>query len=133
MSLKDRFSRFMIGRYGVDDFSKFLLYLAIGLMVLNMFVRVAGLNTLVMIDLLYVYFRMFSRNISARYRENSKYLEFKGKYLSFFTGFSGRMADRKANHIYKCPSCGQKIRIPRGRGNIVVTCPKCRHEFNKKS
>ncbi len=131
--MKDRFARFMIGRYGVDDLSKFMLGVTVALMGINLFVRQEVLNTLVMVMLLLVYFRMFSRNIQGRYSENMKYLDLKNRFFGFFTTKKNHVEDRKVNHIYKCPECGQKIRIPRGKGKIMVTCPKCKHEFEKKS
>ena len=123
----------MMGRYGTDEFSKFVLGLAVAVMVLNLFLRIGLLNTLVLVLLVYVYFRMFSRNIQKRYEENVKYLQMKGRIVSVFQKEKRMAQDRKVNHIYKCPSCKQKIRVPRGKGKICITCPKCRHEFVKKS
>ena len=131
--MRDRFSRFMMGRYGTDEFSKFILGLAVAVMVLNLFLRIGLLNTLVLVLLVYVYFRMFSRNIQKRYEENMKYLQMKGRITSVFQKEKRMAQDRKVNHIYKCPSCKQKIRVPRGKGKICITCPKCRTEFTKKS
>ena len=123
----------MMGRYGADEFSKFVLGLAVAVMVLNLFLRIGLLNTLVLVLLVYVYFRMFSRNIQKRYEENVKYLQMKGRIVSVFQKEKRMAQDRKVNHIYKCPSCKQKIRVPRGKGKICITCPKCRTEFTKKS
>ena len=123
----------MVGRYGVDEFSRFLLGFSVALMILNLFIRFPFLNTVILLLLVYVYFRMFSRNIQGRYRENLKYKELTWKLGSFWTNKKSMSADLKANHIYKCPKCGQKIRIPRGKGKIIVTCPKCKNEFEKKS
>lgn len=123
----------MMGRYGTDEFSKFVLGLAVAVMVLNLFLRIGLLNTLVLVLLVYVYFRMFSRNIQKRYEENVKYLQMKGRIVSVFQKEKRMAQDRKVNHIYKCPSCKQKIRVPRGKGKICITCPKCRTEFTKKS
>ena len=131
--MRERFSRFMMGRYGTDEFSKFVLGLAVAVMVLNLFLRIGLLNTLVLVLLVYVYFRMFSRNIQKRYEENVKYLQMKGRIVSVFQKEKRMAQDRKVNHIYKCPSCKQKIRVPRGKGKICITCPKCRTEFTKKS
>lgn len=131
--MRERFTRFMMGRYGTDEFSKFLLGMALVLVVLNMFLRFGLMNTLVLALLFYVYFRMFSKNVQRRYEENRKYLQMKGRITSFFGREKRRAADRKVNHIYKCPNCKQKIRVPRGKGKICITCPKCRTEFTKKS
>ena len=132
-NLKQKFAQFMVGRYGVDEFSRFLLRFAVAMMIVNLIIRIPVLNTVVLLLLVYVYFRMFSRNIQGRYRENLKYKELTWKIRSFLTSKKNQAADLKANHIYKCPKCGQKIRIPRGKGKIIVTCPKCKNEFEKKS
>ncbi len=131
--MRDRLQRFMMGRYGVDDLEKFLLGLLLGLMVLNLFVQSGILSAVTFGLLVCSYFRMFSRNIQARYQENVKYLEIKRKVTGFFKLKKKHAGDLRTHHIYKCPSCGQKIRVPRGRGRIVITCPKCRQEFEKKS
>lgn len=131
--MRDKFMRFMMGRYGADEFSKFLLGSSVALMVLNLFLRIGLLNTLVMVLLVYVYFRMFSKNIQKRYEENMKYLQLKRKVMGRFEKEKRMIADRKVNHIYKCPTCKQKIRIPKGKGKICITCPKCGTEFTKKS
>lgn len=123
----------MMGRYGADEYSKFILGSAVALMVLNLFLRIGFLNTVILALLIYVYFRMFSKNIQKRYAENMKYLELKNKFFSFFRKEKRMAEDRKTNHIYKCPNCKQKIRIPRGKGKICITCPKCKTEFTKKS
>ena len=133
MNLRDRFSRFMIGRYGTDEFSKFLLILAMVMMVLNLIIRIRLVNTLILVLLIYVYYRMFSRNIQKRYDENCRYLQQKNKLTGWKQKQKRTMADRKVNHIYRCPNCKQKIRIPKGKGKICITCPKCRTEFTKKS
>ena len=131
--MREEFTGCMVGRYGIDNYSKFLLGSAVTVMVLNLFLRIGLLNLLVLGLLAYVYVRMFSRNIQKRYQENRGYLEFKYKITSLFVKEKRRMEDRKVNHIYTCPSCKQKIRIPRGKGKICITCPKCRTEFTKKS
>lgn len=83
--------------------------------------------------IIYCYFRIFSKNITKRYAENQKYLAKTYKLRSFFYKQKELMKQRKVYHIYKCPSCKQKIRIPRGKGKIEVRCPKCGTTFIKKS
>ena len=131
--MRERFNRFMIGRYGVDDLSKFTLGLSVALMLLNLFFRVRVVNTLVLVLLILVYFRMFSTNHQKRYAENARFLGYKNRFLGFFGKTKRRAMDLKTHHIYRCPSCRQKIRVPRGKGRIMITCPKCRTEFEKKS
>ena len=131
--MKEKFQRFMTGRYGVDDLSKFLLGVAVVLCVLRLFLRRGLLNALVFLALIVLYFRIFSRNFSARSHENSVFLKYKNRVTGFWTGQINLLKQRKDYHIYTCPQCKQKIRIPRGKGKIEITCPKCRNKFIKKS
>lgn len=128
-----RFSKFMQGRYGVDSLSRFLSAILLIIIVLGLFVRIpfSGLITLALLVVLY--WRMFSRNIPKRYAENQKFLEYRDKIFGRFSNFSSNMSQFKDYHIYKCPQCNQKIRIPRGKGHIMVRCPRCGYEFHKKS
>lgn len=127
--MKEKFYRFMQGRYGSDPFSQFLLIVAIVLLVLNILLRNAVLELIPFGILIYTYFRMFSKNIAARSRENQKYLEITRVIREKFQ--NGKQGLKY--HIYRCPSCGQKIRIPRGKGKIEITCPKCKNKFVKRS
>lgn len=131
--MKEKFNRFMAGRYGADELSRVMMFAAVALMLINLFARLEILNIAVVALIVIIYLRMFSKNIQKRYEENCKYYALKQKVLAFFGKQKNTAQDLKANHIWKCPECGQKIRIPRGRGKIIVTCPKCRHEFEKKS
>lgn len=131
--MKEKFRRFMIGRYGVDDLSKFMVIVAVILWVLNIFADSRVFYSWGMLILILAYVRMFSKNIHKRYQENQKYLEIKKKVLTRFRKEKSNMEQRKTHHIYKCPTCKQKIRIPRGKGRICITCPKCKTEFTKTS
>ncbi len=131
--MKDKFQRFMQGRYGVDELSRFLTASGLILIIANLFFRSILLSYVVLAVLAYCYYRMFSRNYSRRYAENQKFLSWRNRIKSGPARWKKEMQQRKIYHIYRCPSCRQKIRVPRGKGNIIVTCPKCRTEFRKKS
>lgn len=131
--MKERFTRFMSGRYGADELSRFMLGLCFVLLIVNMFTGAGIVYILALVLLVFCYYRMFSRNYTARYSENQKYLTYQEKFLSAI-GMTKRQRDqRKIYHIYHCPKCKQKIRVPRGKGKICITCPKCKNEFVKKS
>ena len=135
--MKDKLNKFMQGRYGVDQFARFTLGVALFVIVIGSFLRrnVAGgiLDTLGFILIIYTYFRIFSRNVSARYAENQKYLQMTAGIRKKWASFQRDMKDRKTHHIYRCPGCKQKIRVPKGKGKIAIRCPKCQTEFIKKS
>lgn len=124
--MKEKMAKFMAGRYGIDALSKFIAYFAVALMLIGLLFRSNILNVLTVLLLFLAYFRIFSRNIQKRYQENIKYWNLRNRCLNFFKF-------RKTSHIYKCPGCKQKIRIPRGKGKIEITCPKCKTQFIKRS
>ena len=135
--MKDKLNRFMQGRYGVDNFARFTLGVALFVIVVGSFMRqnAAGgvLDTVGFILIIYTYFRILSRNISARYAENQKYLKMTAGIRRRLASWKSQLAQRKIYHIYRCPGCKQKIRVPRGRGKIEIRCPKCNTRFVKKS
>lgn len=131
--MKKRFMDFMSGRYGTDELSKFMLAVCLVLLVINIFTGVQGVYLIALVLLGVCYFRMFSRNYVKRSEENRKYLDTVWKIKNWFLKKKNRIIQSKDFHIYKCPSCGQKIRIPRGKGKICITCPKCKNQFEKKS
>jgi DNA-directed RNA polymerase subunit RPC12/RpoP len=123
----------MQGRYGVDSLSRFLSVVLLIVIILGMFIRIPLSGTITLVIIVILYWRMFSRNIPKRYEENQKFLQIRDKLLGRFSDFGSNMSQMKDYHIYKCPRCNQKIRIPRGKGHIMVRCPKCGYEFHKKS
>ena len=136
--MKEKFMKFMQGRYGVDGFARFTMGVALACIVLSIFFQNGStigalLNTLGLAAIIYTYFRMLSRNLSKRYAENQKYLAMTSKLRQRLNREKNMMQQRKTHHIYTCPSCGQKIRIPRGSGKKVeIDCPKCHTKFIKK-
>lgn len=124
-NLKMGLQRFMRGRYGTDKLNTMILILGLVLCIGSMFLP-AGWPVLVMTLLAYacsftVIFRSMSRNTYKRYRENRRYLS-----------FLNRLKDRE-HRYFACPKCRQSVRVPKGKGKISITCPKCREKFVKKT
>ena len=127
---RDKLERFMQGRYGVDQLGRFLLYAALALLILSFFLRGFFLNTAALVVLILCYIRIFSRNHARRWAENEKFLSLKELFLGLFR----RGGNRDASHCYfRCPACGQKVRVPKGKGRISIHCPRCNHDFIKRT
>lgn len=125
--------KFMAGRYGVDQLSWTLLGISIFISILSSILHSQVLAILYIIPLGTVLYRMFSKDIAKRYQENAKFLN---KWNSI-----KRKVNNKIQHIkslkhykyYKCSNCKQTLRVPRGKGKIAITCPKCKTVMIKKS
>ena len=117
--------RFMTGRYGTDKLNTCILAVGFVLCLVSLFVRVPGLQLLFMMLyyslLVLAIWRMLSRKTYKRYRENRRFLM-----------LIDRIRDRK-HRYFECPRCRQPVRVPRGKGKIAITCPKCREKFTKKT
>lgn len=117
--------RFMMGRYGSDKLNTALLMIGVVLCLISAIVPIAYVKLTVMVLcyglMFWAIFRMFSRNTYRRYQENRKYLQ-----------FMERIRDRQ-HRYYDCPRCSQQVRVPRGKGKISITCPKCKEKFIKKT
>ena len=130
---KAKLTAFMYGRYGVDEFGRFLMGVALVLLIITIFIRIPILYYFALAVLVYAYFRILSKNRSKRYEENRAYANLRYKFVCRKQTFVNRMKDSKTHRIFKCPNCSQKIRVPRGKGKICIKCPKCRIEFIKKT
>ena len=127
----------MYEHYGGVRLNIFMVIVLLECAVINLIVGTGYFRVLLtsweFLLLILIYFRMFSRNDSRRYAENQKYLELENKVKRFFGKQKYIQEQRKDFHIYTCPQCRQKIRIPKGKGKISIRCPKCGAEFVKKS
>ena len=125
--------QFMQGRYGADQMGQMLSAVSMVFLIISLFSRNQAWFLLAVIGIVYNYFRMFSKNISKRYAENQKYLTMTAGIRRKLASWKSQLAQRTIYHIYRCPGCKQKIRVPRGRGKIEIRCPKCNTRFVKKS
>lgn len=130
--LRLKFSRFMLGRYGVDDLSRFLNALVFVLLILGIFIS-RYFTYLGLVVIIYEYFRVFSRDINKRSKENIFYLNKKTKIDKWAANRKIRLSQRKTHRFYTCPSCKKTVRIPKGKGKVMIKCPVCNTEFERKS
>ena len=121
----------MAGRYGTDDFSRFLLVVTMVLLLISMFAGQGILYFVALACLIYSYFRILSKNYVKRRAENEKYLSMTAKIRKSFRITRKRFSDRKDYRYFKCPNCSQEVRVPKGKGRIRITCPKCRTQFDR--
>ena len=125
MKLNAGLRSFMTGRYGSDKLNNAILGVGVVLCLISMFIPAAAVKlvlTLLSFGLLFwANFRTFSRNTYKRYQENRRYLR-----------FLEQMRDRE-HRYYTCPRCRQSVRVPKGKGKIAITCPKCAERFIKKT
>lgn len=128
----------MAGRYGVDQFGRFLTTLALVCLILSVvFTRLGVVGTLfwlvAILSLIWSYVRMFSRKTYKRQAENNAYLTARYQLTCKLSGAKQRLSQKRYYRFYKCPGCGVTTRVPKGKGKIRITCPKCGESFVRKS
>ena len=124
-------TRFMVGRYGIDQLNIFLMVTYLVLYLVFLFTRLWVLNWIVLVLLFVAVFRMLSRNIYRRQAENARFLQVARPVCRKFRACRTRMSDRE-HRYFKCPNCGQQMRVPRGKGRITVHCRTCGATFEEK-
>ena len=117
--------RFMEGRYGSDKLNTTILIVALVLVLVYTFLPFGPVQLILWILsyvlMIWAIFRMLSRNTYRRYQENRRFLQ-----------FADGIRDRE-HRYYDCPNCRQRVRVPRGKGKISISCPKCREKFIRKT
>lgn len=131
--LRISLQKFMTGRRGADELSLALLIVGVVLSVLSGLFR---LNVLYILSVLlygYAMFRMFSKNLDRRYAENAAFVRLWQGKMSIVRQFFNRMKNMRKYKYFKCPECKQLLRLPRGVGEVTVTCGKCHQAFKQKA
>ena len=125
------FRNFMYGRYGADQLGNFLFVFYIILAILS-FVY-PPIMILCYATIIYSLFRMFSKQYYKRRAENEWYLNKTEGIRKFFNRQKNQWKYRKTHKYLKCPHCKQYLRVPKGKGDITVTCPKCHQQFDQRT
>ena len=117
--------RVMEGRYGTDRLNMVILCTGLAASILSSLLKVSGLNVVFWLLsyglMFWAIWRSLSRNTYKRYQENRKFMQ-----------IVDRIKDRQ-HRYFDCPKCRQTVRVPRGKGKISITCPRCREKFVKKT
>lgn len=134
--LRNSVSRFMYGRYGIDKFYYFLFALYFIIVLINQFVEnafvYAAIQILSLVLLVYMFFRVFSKNTYKRYAEGQKFEKIFSKFTGFFKLQRNKFRDRKTHVYRRCTSCRAVLRFRKVKGKHSATCPRCRNVFDVK-
>ena len=114
---KYRMAQWMMGRYGIDQLTQALMIVACVVILINFFAHSSILSTVALLLMGWGIFRCYSRNVQGRARELAKYQELMVK----------------PNLYFKCKGCGAVLNVPKGKGKLLVTCPKCGTKVEKRS
>jgi len=130
--IRNALQRFMYGRYGSDQLNLFLLIVYVVALLLSGLPGLGILEFVALVLMVWSLFRMLSRNYAARRAENARFLKMIGPVVRWYR--LRRTIHRDKEHRYfKCPGCGQQLRVPRGKGKITVNCRSCGASFQEKS
>ena len=116
---------FMAGRYGTDKLNMAILCVGLAVSLLSVVFQYPPVNLLLVLLsyglMIWAIWRTLSRNTYKRYQENRKFLM-----------LVDRIKDRD-HRYFECPRCRQLVRVPKGKGKISISCPKCKEKFVKKT
>ncbi len=124
--MKYKLGAFFSGRNGIDELGRTLLWGALIVMILGTLLGITVLYSGAFVLLCYVYIRAFSRNLEKCRRQNETYLSWRNFQKL-------RFQQRKTHKFYRCPKCKQRLRVPKGKGRITITCRNCGECFEKKT
>ena len=101
-------------------------------MLINIFMRNKIITIIELLLIIIIIYRVLSKNIKHRRKENEIYLKFKNKIISKYNYNKKKYKDRNTHMYKKCPNCKQKIRLPLKKGKHTVKCPNCSYKFEVK-
>ena len=121
-------ARFMAGRYGTDQLNLTLTGVFLVVYLISLFTRSTILYSIALVLMVVCLLRSFSRRLDRRRAENVKFLQL----VRPLQNYAVRLKDRE-HRYFKCPNCGQQMRVPRGKGRITVHCRACGTTFEENS
>lgn len=124
-----RLAAWMRGRNGTDELATCALVLALLLVIINLFVHTFFLSVLALLLLVYAWWRMASRNIEAREKENRAFVRLLGPVRPWVRNPAAAFKEARTYKHLTCAKCGRKMRVPRGKGKLRVRCPQCNEQF----
>lgn len=136
MNFREKLARFFYGRYGIDElyYFLFILYFIIwfALVFIGFWPLRLALYALQAACIVWMFFRVLSRNVYARRKENAVFLKVWNPVKNFFILQKNRIRDAKSYRYRKCPHCKAVLRLPKRKGEHPVVCPRCKKRFNVK-
>lgn len=130
---QERLRKIFQGRNGPDGFGRFILLLSVLLSLIQIFYKSRVFYVLSWLLFIYVFFRMFSKNVWKRQKENQQFYQWFSPVIQKYTLWIQKIKNRRTYRYLKCPKCKQEIRVPKGKGKIRIHCPKCKEIFESKS
>ncbi len=128
-----KIQQFMVGRYGTDQFTLFLLIFSMVFTFLGNFKPTRFLYFIGVTIILYVVYRTLSKNYEQRRKELNWYLRWSEKPKAELKLLGNKLRDRETHRYFRCKECKTVLRVPKGRGKIEITCPKCRARAIKRT
>lgn len=127
------FRNFMVGRYGTDQLTIALLIAGMVLTFIGDAIDLSFLTMISYVSFIASIYRVMSKNILARQKENNKFLQYWNPSKKMLSAKYNTLISSRKYKYFKCPNCKQELRVPRGKGKIAVTCNKCSTKFTQKS
>ena len=125
--------RLMIGRYGPDHLNIAMIVVSVVISLLGSIIGFVPLIYISYAILALALFRMFSRNITRRRAENDRFIRYWWPIRTRAKRSLANIKHRKTHRFIKCPGCGNTLRVPKGKGRLQITCPKCGERFIKNT
>ena len=126
-------NEFMYGRYKGDELNRFLTIVYLIIWVISFFPYLRFLQLINTLIFILIFYRAFSKNIYARQKELNSYLKIKNKIKTQINFTKQKHKNRKTHLYFKCSNCKSNLRVPKGKGKIEITCPKCNTTMIKHS
>jgi len=124
---------FMIGRYGPDHLNIAMIIVSLILSLIHGIFYIVPIVYVSYAILALALFRMLSRNVTRRRAENDKFIRYWWPIKTKVSRTILRIKNQKTHKFIRCPSCRNTLRVPRGKGKLQITCPKCGERFIKKT